>query len=89
MTDMQHPTTDARTLPTSTPTNNDGSVDLDRVSRFAGAARRVETRVCEMGRAGTVLDQDARLRRMLLIVIVVMLAVWGLLFIAARSAGVF
>ena len=38
---------------------------------------------------GTVLDQDARLRRMLLIVIVVMLAVWGLLFIAARSAGLF
>ena len=42
-----------------------------------------------MERLGTVLDEDARLRRMLLVVIVVMLAVWGLLFIAGRGAGLF
>jgi len=35
------------------------------------------------------LDEDARLRRMLLIVIAVMLVAWGLLFIAARGAGLF
>jgi len=58
-------------------------------SRFAEAARLLETRACEMGRAGTVLDEDARLRRMLLIVIAVMLVAWGLLFIAARGAGLF
>jgi hypothetical protein len=60
-----------------------------RRSRFAYALQLSEAHVCGMERLGTVLDEDARLRRMLLVVIVVMLAVWGLLFIAARGAGLF
>jgi hypothetical protein len=60
-----------------------------RRSRFAYALRFLEAHVCGMERLVTVLDEDARLRRMLLVVIVVILAVWGLLFIAARGAGLF